>query len=207
MSFGVLDDFLERPTGQKAGVVGLVLLVVIVANWMLFLSKQNARLSELKTELAQVQEELADRRGKTNTAEDEKRELRELTARLNRAQARLPDQREIADLLTSVADSGRAAGLEIVLFRPRPEVYHDFYAEVPVQMEMRGTYHDVALFLDSVKQLDRIVNVSDIKLTKPRVEGDRVLLEASCTPTTFRFLTEEERSRLKEQKAKKGKAA
>jgi type IV pilus assembly protein PilO len=71
-------------------------------------------------------------------------------------------------------------------------------------MQMRGTYHDVALFLDRVKRLDRIVNVSDIQLKKPRIEGERVMLEGSCTATTFRFLDEAERQRLQEQK-KQGK--
>jgi type IV pilus assembly protein PilO len=132
------------------------------------------------------------------------RELRDLGAELKRAEARLPDQREIADLLSNVAASGRAAGLDITLFRQKPEITHDFYAAVPVEMQMRGTYHDVALFLDSVKRLDRIVNVSDIKLAKPKVEGDRVTLEAACTATTFRFLDEAERQRLQEEKKKSG---
>ena len=116
--------------------------------------------------------------------------------------ARLPDQREIADLLSSVAASGRASGLEIVLFRQKPEVYHDFYADVPVEMQMRGTYHDVALFLDRVKRLDRIVNIADINMKKPRLEGDRMMLDAACTATTFRFLDEAERARILEEKKK-----
>ena len=102
-----------------------------------------------------------------------------------------------------MAASGRAAGLEIVLFRQKPEVYHDFYAEVPVEMQMRGTYNDVALFLDRVKRLDRIVNVTDIQLKKPRIDGERVVLDAACTATTFRFLDEAERQRILEEKKKK----
>ena len=101
-----------------------------------------------------------------------------------------------------VAASGRASGLEITLFRQKPEVPHDFYADVPVEMQMRGTYHDVALFLDRVKRLDRIVNVSDIKMTKPRIELDRMMLDAGCTATTFRFLDESERAKLLEEKKK-----
>jgi len=75
-------------------------------------------------------------------------------------------------------------------------------AEVPVEMQMRGTYQDVALFLDRVKRLDRIVNVSNIQLTKPRLEGERMLLDAACTATTFRFLDEAERQKLLDEKKK-----
>jgi len=86
-------------------------------------------------------------------------------------------------------------------------VLHDFYAEVPVEMQMRGTYHDVALFLDSVKRLDRIVNVSNITLAKPRVAGDVVALDASCIATTFRFLDEAERQKLELQRKNEAKKA
>jgi len=137
---------------------------------------QRARdLSDVNAQVAEKRADLDMRRTKTNARGEFERELRDLNAELKRAQARLPDQREIADLLSSVAASGRASGLEITLFRQKPEVPHDFYADVPVEMQMRGTYHDVALFLDRVKRLDRIVNVSDIKMTKPRIEGDRML--------------------------------
>ena len=89
--------------------------------------------------------------------------------------------------------------------RQKPESYSEFYADVPVQMEMRGTYHELAAFMDRVKRLDRIVNVSDIQLRQPRVEGDVVVLTASCTATTFRFLDEQERkARAEQQKAKGG---
>ena len=91
-----------------------------------------------------------------------------------------------------------------MLFRQKPEVYHDFYADVPVEMQMRGTYHDVALFLDRVKRLDRIVNMTDMHLSKPHLEGDRMVLDAACTATTFRFLDEAERQRRLEEKKKAG---
>src|SRR6266700_358916 len=146
--------------------------------------------------------ELDSKRSKTNARAALERDLRDLGAELKRAQARLPDQREIANLLDNVAASGRQAGLEITLFRQKPEVLHDFYAEVPVEMQMRGTYQDVALFLDRVKRLDRIVNVANIQLTKPRLEGERMLLDAACTATTFRFLDEAERQKLLDEKKK-----
>jgi type IV pilus assembly protein PilO len=210
MILGVFDDLLDRPTGQKvAGLVGMVLLLGYL-DWMYWYGRTAERLSEVRENVTDLRTELDTKRAKTNARDAAEREVRELGAELRRAQARLPDQREIADLLSSVAASGRAAGLEIVLFKQKPEVYRDFYAEVPVEMQMRGTYHDVALFLDSVKRLDRIVNVTDIQLRRPRIEGDKMVLEASCTATTFRFLDEVERQRLREKgKEKKdtGKAA
>jgi type IV pilus assembly protein PilO len=202
MFLSVLDDLLERPTGQKVGaLVGLVLAVVVL-DWLYWYGPNQRDLSDISAQVAQKRADLDMRRGKTNARGELERELRDINAELKRAQARLPDQREIADLLSSVAASGRASGLEIVLFRQKPEVYHDFYADVPVEMQMRGTYHDVALFLDRVKRLDRIVNISDMNMKKPRIEGDRMMLDAACTATTFRFLDEAERARILEEKKK-----
>jgi type IV pilus assembly protein PilO len=196
MILGVFDDLLDRPPRQKLAALGGVVLAIAFLDWTYFYGPRQRDLTELNSKKA-----------KTDARAAAERELRDLGAELKRAQARLPDQREIADLLSSVAASGRGAGLEIVLFRQKPEVLHDFYAEVPVEMQMRGNYHDVAAFLDSVKRLDRIVNVTNITLTKPRLNVDRVTLDASCTATTFRFLDEAERQKLLEQKKKDAKQA
>ena len=202
MILGVFDELLDRPPRQKLAMLCGVVLAVAFLDWTYLYGPEQLALTDLHAEVSQKRAELTAKREKTDARGAAERELRDLGAELKRAQARLPDQREIADLLSNVAASGRAAGLDIVLFRQKAEVPHDFYAEVPVEMQMRGTYHDVALFLDRVKRLDRIVNVTNIQLTKPKIDGDRVVLEAGCTATTFRFLDEAERQKLMQDKKK-----
>jgi len=204
MILGLLDDLLDRPPAQKLAALAGVVVALAVLDWQYLYGPGQRALTELRSEVTQHRTELENKRAKANSRAAAERELRELGAELRRAQARLPDQREIADLLSNVAASGRASGLEIMLFRQKPEVYHDFYADVPVEMQMRGTYHDVALFLDRVKRLDRIVNMTDMHLSKPHLEGDRMVLDAACTATTFRFLDEAERQRRLEEKKKAG---
>jgi len=198
----ILDDLFDRPPRQKVAIMGGIVLAVAVLDWTYLYGPSQRALTDLQAEVSQRRTELDSKRSKTDARAALERDLRDLGAELKRAQARLPDQREIANLLDSVAASGRQAGLEITLFRQKPEVLHDFYAEVPVEMQMRGTYQDVALFLDRVKRLDRIVNIANIQLTKPRLEGERMLLDAACTATTFRFLDETERQKLLDEKKK-----
>jgi len=174
----VLDDLLDRPKGQKVTGFSAILLAVVILDWQYWYGPEHDALSELRTHVSQRRAELETKRTKMNARADAEREVRDLTAELRRAQSRLPD-------------------------RQKPELYHDFYAEVPVEMQMRGTYHEVALFLDRVRRLDRIVNVGDIQLRKPHLEGDQMMLDAACTTTTFRFLDEAERQRLQEEKKKK----
>jgi len=200
----LLGDIADWPIAQKLGVViGLIVLIFFLDISYVWGPKRE-ELAALKADLETQQNTLEEKRVKVNARADEEKRIRDLQADVKRAEARLPEGREIADLLSNIAASARAVGLDLTLFRQKPEAYSDFYAEVPVQMEMRGTYHELAAFMDRVKRLDRIVNVADIQLKKPRVENDIVLLDAACTATTFRFLDEQERKMRAEEREKKG---
>ena len=202
---GLLDTIREWPIKQKLGALGALILIIFVLDYLYILSPRLEALNTMKGELATDQAELEQTRVKVNARAEEEKRIRDLQADVKRAEARLPEGREIADLLSNIAASARAVGLDLTLFRQKPETYSEFYADVPVQMEMRGTYHELAAFMDRVKRLDRIVNVADIQLRTPRIENDVVLLNASCTATTFRFLDETERkTRAEQQKAKGG---
>jgi type IV pilus assembly protein PilO len=207
MMEGLLDTIRDWPIKQKlAALIGLIILVFAL-DYVYVVQPRSDALVQMKEDLAKDQSTLEEKRLKVNAKADEEKRIRDLQADVKRAEARLPEGREIADLLSNIAASARAVGLDLTLFRQKPESYSEFYADVPVQMEMRGTYHELAAFMDRVKRLDRIVNVSDIQLRRPRVEGDVVLLDASCTATTFRFLDEQERKiRAEQQQKAKGGA-
>jgi type IV pilus assembly protein PilO len=207
MMEGLLDTIRDWGIKQKIGALAALVLLVFVLDYLYLLSPQSENLAQMKEDVARDQATLEQKRVKVNARAEEEQRIRDLQADVKRAEARLPEGREIADLLSNIASSARAVGLDLTLFRQKPEAYSEFYADVPVQMEMRGTYHELAAFMDRVKRLDRIVNVSDIQLRRPRVEGDVVLLDASCTATTFRFLDEQERKLRAEQEQKKGGAA
>lgn len=205
MMEGLLDTVREWPIGQKLGALAAAIVLVFVVDFLYVYSPKSEELAAMQSDLEQQQATLEEKRLKVNARADEEKRIRDLQADVKRAEARLPEGREIADLLSNIAASARAVGLDLTLFRQKPETYSEFYADVPVQMEMRGTYHELAAFMDRVKRLDRIVNVSDIQLRRPRIEGDVVLLDASCTATTFRFLDEQERKiRAEQEKAKAG---
>jgi type IV pilus assembly protein PilO len=202
---GLIDSIRDWPIAQKLGAtIGLIALIFLV-DYQYIYGPKAASLTELKDQLGSQQSQLEQKRIKVNARADEEKRIRDLQADVKRAEARLPEGREIADLLSNIAASARAVGLDLTLFRQKPEAYSEFYADVPVQMEMRGTYHELALFMDRVKRLDRIVNVSDIQLKKPRIEGDVLLIDAACTATTFRFLDETERKQRAIEKEKEGK--
>ncbi|MCB1155627.1 type 4a pilus biogenesis protein PilO, partial [bacterium] len=66
---------------------------------------------------------------------------------------------------------------------PRP-----LYAEVPIELEMTGNYHNIAIYFDKISKQDRIINISNVKLSQPKVVSGETQVQASCTTTAFRFV-------------------
>ena len=121
--------------------------------------------------------------------------MKEAEDDFNLSRKALPDKEEIPLLLTSVSQFGHDAGLEFILFEPKPEVPKEFYAEIPVSITVAGTYHHVGTFFDRVSNLNRIVNIKDIRMAPPGKDaktsissGDITRLITSCTAVTYKFV-------------------
>lgn len=179
-------------------------VVLLVAYFMLLLGPRLSRTAELHTHIANMEKDREEKLVDAATVTDRQKEVDDLEGELQLAIRRLPDEKEIPQLLSSISTLGRDSGLDILVFRQKPEGYQEFYAEVPVEMQVRGTYHQVAKFFDRVRKLDRIVNVTNIVLRDPKVVDDDLLLEANSQVTTFRFLSEPERQKLIKEKKIKG---
>jgi type IV pilus assembly protein PilO len=199
----LLDRLFELPPRQRllllAGSVGVLLFA-----YMYFLYwPRSEQITQLEQQRDQVRLD-RDRKAKMLANLDETRkQVADLEAELKMAVAQLPDTKEIPDLLSTVSSLGRESGLEIIQFKQRPEQYEEFYAVVPVDIAVRGTYNQIASFLDSVGQMARIVNVTDVHMkSPPKLEGAVVPLDTSAVAVTFRFLDEAERERIAKQKEK-----
>jgi type IV pilus assembly protein PilO len=200
-----LEKILDRPKSQKVGIlIGLIILISAGFYSMLY-SPQAEEVAKLNESIEAAQNEKSIKQKRAANLPQLQKELGELDARLKEAMAQLPSKKEIADLLTSIATKAQESGLDINLFRPRPENYKDFYAEIPVEINIKGTFHNVIMFFDGVGQLTRLVNIDNVGFKNPKVTGDQVMLEFTTTATTYRFLEEAERKRIAEEKAKAAK--
>ena len=99
----------------------------------------------------------------------------------------LPEKQEIPALLAGISQAGKVVGLEFLLFQPKAEIKKDFYAEIPVSIQVAGSYHNVGLFFDNVATLPRIVNIQEIKMT-PLKGSDELI--TSCSAVTYKFIDE-----------------
>jgi type IV pilus assembly protein PilO len=117
-----------------------------------------------------------------------RRQVTELEARLSNLKAVLPEEKDAADLLRRMQTVATQSNLSIKTFRPAPTVTKQLHAEWPINLELEGTYHNLALFFDRVSKFTRIVNISGLDVKgKDRADGN-LTISASCVATTFVLL-------------------
>lgn len=104
----------------------------------------------------------------------------------------MPNSKEIPALLTSITTIGKNAGLDFLVFKPKPESKKGFYADVPVDITVSGSYFSVANFFAAVANLPRIVNITNVDFAEVKNVNNRMMTKVNCLATTFRFLGKEE---------------
>jgi type IV pilus assembly protein PilO len=200
-----MERFFDLDPRQRAGICVAAVLLVFAGYWYFVYAGRSAEMTATSQKIENLRDQRNSKRQLVANLDEERALVRELQAQVRRAEVRLPDRKEIPDLLSAVSSAGRESGLEILLFRQKPERFQDFYAEVPVEVLVRGNYHQVATFFDRVGQLDRIVNVADISMKEPKTESGTMIVDTSCSAVTFRFLDEAERARVAKEKAEQAK--
>lgn len=198
----LLTQILTLPRQQKIGILaGLILFLLVIGYFYVYLPGDD-KATKLAEEITAVRGDRDKKKALSANLPRLQKELQEWDAKLKAAVAQLPDRKEIPDLLSSLSTKAREAGLEILLFRPRAENFQEFYAEIPVDIVVRGGFFNAVTFFDEVGKLNRLVNIDNIDLKNPKVGGDQVALEISTLTTTYRFLDEAERKKVAEEKAK-----
>jgi type IV pilus assembly protein PilO len=155
----IIENFLDRSTAQKTGIVAVVALLLGGGFFQFGLSPYLEERSQLLENKQTLEQQLATERRIARNLPKYEEEVKALEVKLRLALQELPDRKQIDQLLASVSDLARKAGLEVSLFKPDSVVPRDFYEEVPVLMSVEGTYHQVATFFDEVGRMDRIVNI------------------------------------------------
>ncbi len=164
--------------------VSIFVLIIVIFVFVLYKPKL-ANITKLKKELGGLEKKLVV--AKKNAADLEKFQamMEEAEVQFKTAMKALPEKEEIPSLLTSISSSGQDVGLEFLLFEPKGEVRKEFYAEIPVAMQVVGGYHDLAIFFDKVARLSRIVNIKNISMGRIK---DTQQLNTTCTAVTYKFV-------------------
>lgn len=201
-----IESFLEKVEKlskvQRILICVSVFVLIIGAVAWYFYRPKFVDIQKYKTKLEKIEKELNTAKRNAATLEKFQAEMKEAEIQFKLAMQALPEKGEIPQLLSLISKSGHDAGLQFFLFEPRPEVRKEFYAEIPVAINVTGDYHNLAVFFDKVARLSRIVNVRDISMGMTK-EGDT--LNAICTAVTYKFVEPPPKTKADKKKDKKKK--
>ncbi len=183
-----VEKLLKLPLYQRVIILAvLVVLIVGAFVWLMWLPEYE-KIGQLEQDKARLVAELAQKQKIADDLPKFKAEFAKMEKQLEEALTQLPNKKEIPTLLTNLASLAKDNGLDVKSFTPKGEVSKGFFAEVPAALALVGTYHQIAEFTQAVGELSRIVNISNLSLSSPRVQGDLAILNISCKVTTFRFV-------------------
>jgi len=205
----MFEKFLRLPDYQKLIALGTVIVLLVVGYYYGIHAPKVLELETRQNELTKLNAQYSEQQRVLANIDNFRRELRVMQGQFEESLKQLPNSSEIPALLSNISALAQESGLEILLFKPAPELPKGFYADIPVAMEVRGNYHDIGYFFDKVASLDRIVNIENITMNPAKKQGKNVQtdsrLSAKFTIVTFKFIEEVKAPVAKGKKGKKGK--
>ena len=202
----LLENILERSKWEQIGILAAIILLVSALYYSFVYSPRSDEVAKLADSVEIARNEKTVKTQKAANLTGLRRDLQQLDMQLKKAVAQLPNQKQVAALLTNISAKAQESGLQVLLFRPRAETFQDFYAEVPVDITVKGSFHNTVGFFDEVGRLNRLININNVGF-KSTIAGDNVIMETTSVATAFRFLNDAERKKVAEDKAKAAKAA
>lgn len=183
-----LDSFAKVPVGQKLGGLAAAVALIAVVTYFYGVADNLELIEEHDQTLERQQTELLKLQQQAQHRTQFMREVERLRQRLREAEEQLPKQAEVEKLLRDVAYEAQQSGLQLDRFELQSEQQQGDFAAVPVKMTVRGGYHEIAVFLDRLSKMPRIVNVTDLTMSNPRLENKKIVLTSTYLATTYRFL-------------------
>lgn len=182
-----VDTLKNLSNKQKLlSLLGLSVAVVSAFIWFVFIPKNEA-IHKLDQKISTLNNDITVLRVKVRRLPELKREDLILKNELKIMQEQLPSEAEIDSLLKQVSDLGGRSGLDFKLWRPSARKINasGLYSEIPVSIEVEGGYHSVGVFFDKISKMRRIINISNIRMSGPRIVSNRILIQTSFSATAF----------------------
>jgi type IV pilus assembly protein PilO len=189
-------------------ILGFLLVIILGIGYFLLIKDKTQQLEMVQNLENNLRAEFEAKQSKAANLEAYEAQLEEMQELLETMFRQLPSKTEMDKLLVDVSQTALGSGIDVQLFQPNAEAFHDFYAERPISVRMLGDYHQFGEFVSGVASLPRVVilTMHDIALRRATDRdlgaggGDgRLILEG--TVKTYRYIDEEEAAELEAAQA------
>lgn len=195
------------PLAMRGFFIGVIFLICTAIAWyMLVWTEDRPRLQKAEAQEQDLRAQFETKQQRAANLDAYKAQLAEMERSFGAMLRQLPGRTEVPNLLVDISQTGLAAGLQEKLFQPAPEINKGFYAELPIKIELVGSYHEFGKFVSGIAALPRIVTLHDISIepvTGKNAGFDNLTMDV--TAKTYRYIEDDNgRSGGKAQKKKPG---
>ncbi|GAA3569549.1 MAG: type 4a pilus biogenesis protein PilO [Pseudomonadales bacterium] len=173
------------PAPVKLIVALLVFGLILGGGYWFFVKDQFARLEQVKSAEVELKQQYESKAYKVANLQVFKNQMAEMEETFSALVQQLPSDTEVPGLLEDITNTALGSGLSLQEVKLQPEQQRDFYAELPINIQVSGSYHELATFVSSVAALPRIVTLHDLTI-KP-IGGDGEELGMQVTARTYRY--------------------
>ena len=195
-----LDDFNNidfKNAGSLPMPVKLVLLSVVaiiligLGYWFLW-SPEIDELNQAKAKEQELRQTFLAKKTQAVKVEAYKQQMLDIEKTFGALLKQLPDKSQMDGLLTDINQAGLGRGLEFELFKPGQETVAEFYAEMPIQIKIKGNYNDIGAFATDISKLSRIVTLNDLSIAPITKDSKDSQLALEAVAKTYRYLDSSE---------------
>ena len=179
-----LKDISALPLPVKIAGVAIACLLILAAGYYFVIADELTQRDAAEQQEQTLRDSYLKKKLLAINIDVYRKQMEEMQESFGSLLRQLPNTTEVPDLLVDITQAGLGRGLEFSLFRPEAEQPKDFYAELPISLQVGGTYHELAQFISDVAAFPRIVTFGDISITGGK--GDKLSMQA--TARTYRYL-------------------
>lgn len=181
-----LNNIGSWPAAVRVLACLIVLIAVLALGYFLHLTDLQEALDRNQTEEVTLKEQFTAKVRQAANLEEYKEQMKLMEASFEALLRQLPSDTEVPGLLEDITSAGLNSGLEFEEIKLLPEITQPFYIELPIQVKVFGSYHDVATFVSAVASMPRIVTLHDFTI-KPVVAGNSSRLAMNVLVKTYRY--------------------
>ena len=180
------------PMPVKLVLLGFLAIILIGLGYWFLWSPEIDELDQARAKEQELRQTFLSKKAQAIKVDAYKQQMIDIEKTFGALLKQLPDKSQMDGLLTDINQAGLGRGLEFDLFKPGQETVADFYAEMPIQIKIKGNYHDVGAFATDISKLSRIVTLNDLNIAPLNKDTKDSVLTMEATAKTYRYLDSSE---------------
>ena len=180
------------PTPVKLVLLGILFLIIVALGYWFLWSPEIEAYDQAQAKEQELRQTFLAKKAQAVKIDAYRQQMIDIEKTFGALLKQLPDKSQMDGLLTDINQAGLGRGLEFELFKPGQEIVADFYAEMPIQIKIKGNYHDMGAFATDISKLSRIVTLNDLSIAPMNKDAKDSVLEMEAVAKTYRYLDSSE---------------